>query len=87
MARQEEETRRAILRTAGREFARKGYRQTRIADIIAELRITPQVLYGHFPTKRDLFAACYGVYLDAMMDEVEPRLEDDADPIVHLSGA
>ena len=57
VARQGEETRRAILLTAAREFARNGYRQTRIADIIAELGITPQLLYSYFPTKRDLFAA------------------------------
>ena len=64
VARQEEETRRAILAVAGREFSRNGYRQTRIADIIAELGITPQTLYGFFPTKRDLFAAAYLEYLD-----------------------
>ena len=67
VARQGEATRRAILRTAAREFARNGYRQTRIADIIAELGITPQVLYSYYPTKRDLFAACYRSYLDATM--------------------
>ena len=49
VARQGEETRRSILRTAAREFARNGYRQTRIADIIAELGITPQVLYCLLP--------------------------------------
>ena len=59
VARQGEQMRRAILQTAAREFARNGYRQTRIADIISELGITPQVLYSHFPTKRDMFAAAY----------------------------
>ena len=49
VARQGERTRRAILGTAAREFARNGYRQTRIADIISELGITPQVLYATSP--------------------------------------
>ena len=71
-------------RTAAREFARNGYRQTRIADIISELGITPQVLYSHFPTKRDLFAASYRACLDASMGVIEPRLADETDPAAHL---
>lgn len=84
VARQEEETRRAILSVAGREFSRNGYRQTRIADIIAELGITPQTLYGFFPTKRDLFAAAYLEYLNDSMSAIEPRLRDEGDPAVHV---
>jgi AcrR family transcriptional regulator len=84
VARQGEETRRAILRTAAREFARNGYRQTRIADIIAELGITPQVLYANFPTKRDLFAAAYRESLDVSMSVIEPRLTGEDDLAVHL---
>jgi AcrR family transcriptional regulator len=84
VARQEVETRRAILAVAAREFSRNGYRQTRIADIIAELGITPQTLYSFFPTKRDLFAASYRDYLDASMSAIEPRLEGETDPAVHL---
>ena len=70
VARREEETREAILRAATRSFARKGFRGTRIADLIAELGITPQLLYQHFATKRDLFLACYKVavqYMDAFL--------------------
>ncbi len=84
VARQEEETRRAILSVAGREFSRNGYRQTRIADIIRDLGITPQTLYGYFPTKRDLFAAAYRDYLEASMTAIEPRLADEDDPAVHV---
>jgi AcrR family transcriptional regulator len=84
VARQGEETRRAILTVAGREFSRNGYRQTRIADIIAELGITPQALYGFFPTKRDLFAASYREGLNASMSAIEPRLKGEDDPAVHV---
>jgi AcrR family transcriptional regulator len=84
VARQGEQVRRAILRTAAREFARNGYRQTRIADIIAELGITPQVLYSHYPTKRDLFAASYRACLEASMGVIEPRLADEPDPAARL---
>ena len=80
VARQGAETRRAILKTAALEFSRNGYRQTRIADIIARLGITPQLLYSYYPTKRDLFAASYRAYLEASMSVIEPDLagEDDA---------
>jgi AcrR family transcriptional regulator len=84
VARQSEATRSAILRTAAREFARNGYRQTRIADIIAEVGITPQVLYSHFPTKRDLFAAAYRESLNISMSIIEPRLDGEEDLAVHL---
>jgi AcrR family transcriptional regulator len=84
VARQEEATRRAILNVAGREFSHNGYRQTRIADIIAELGITPQTLYAYYPTKRDLFAAAYMEYMKASMGAIEPRLEGEDDPAVHV---
>jgi AcrR family transcriptional regulator len=84
VARQGAALRRAILRTAAREFARNGYRQTRIADIISELGITPQVLYANFPTKRDLFAAAYRESLDVSMSVIEPRLAGEEDLAVHL---
>ena len=84
VARQGEETRRAILLTAAREFARNGYRQTRIADVISELGITPQVLYANFPTKRDLFAAAYRESLNVSMSVIEPRLAGADDLAVHL---
>jgi len=48
VARREEETRQAILIAATRRFARKGYKGTRMADLIEELGITPQVLYVQF---------------------------------------
>ena len=83
VAQQGEAVRCAILRTAASEFARCGYRQTRIADIIAKLGITPQVLYGFFPTKRDLFAACYRFYLDASMAEIEPHAKGETDLGAH----
>ena len=68
VARREEETRQAILVAATRSFATKGYKGTRMADLIAQLGITPQVLYGYFATKRDLFVACYKVAVRLMDD-------------------
>lgn len=79
VARREEETRQAILTAATRRFARKGYKGTRMADLIEELGITPQVLYGHFATKRDLFVACYKVAVRCMDVFLKPRFESARD--------
>jgi AcrR family transcriptional regulator len=79
VAKREEETRKAILVAAARSFATKGYKGTRMADLIGELGITPQVLYGHFATKRDLFVACYGVAVHYMDRFLQPRFEGARD--------
>jgi AcrR family transcriptional regulator len=82
-----DETRRrrdAILEEAARQFAEKGYRRTRIADVCAALGIAPQALYGHFPTKQALFVACYRVYAGWLAADVEPHVEEEHDPAARL---
>ena len=79
VAKREEETRQAILVAATRSFATKGYKGTRMADLIAELGITPQVLYGQFATKQDLFVACYKVAVRFMNRYIGPRFEEAHD--------
>ena len=74
----------AILQEAARQFAARGYRRTRIADICAALGIAPQALYGHFPTKQALFVACYQVYADWMAEDVEPHVDEERDPAARL---
>jgi AcrR family transcriptional regulator len=73
-----------ILQEAARQFAAKGYRRTRIADICEALGIAPQALYGHFATKQALFVACYQVYADWMAEEVEPHVDEEDDPAARL---
>jgi len=79
VARREEEMRQAILVAATRSFATKGYKGTRMADLIEELGITPQVLYGHFATKRDLFVSCYKIAVKSMDGFLQPRFETARD--------
>jgi AcrR family transcriptional regulator len=84
VARRDEETRQAILAAATRRFARKGYKGTRMADLVGELGITPQLLYQHFATKRDLFVACYKVAVHYMAGVVIPRVTPEGDPATRL---
>jgi len=84
VARRDEETREAILRAATRSFAQKGYRGTRMADLVAELGISPQLLYQHFATKRELFVACYRIAVHYMAGVVVPHVDPEGDPAARL---
>jgi AcrR family transcriptional regulator len=80
VAEQNEHTHQAILTAAARLFVRKGYKRTRVADIIREVGITPPVFYGHFPSKQDLFVEAFGVFVAWMRGFLEPRLAQEPDP-------
>jgi AcrR family transcriptional regulator len=80
VAEQNEQTRQAILTTAARLFVRKGYKRTRVSDIIKEVGITPPVFYGHFASKQDLFVEAFGVFVGWMRGFLESRLADEPDP-------
>ena len=84
VARRDEQTRDAILQAATRSFAHKGYKGTRMADLVAELGITPQLLYQHFATKRELFVACYRIAVRYMAGVVIPHVEPEGDPAARL---
>lgn len=51
------EPKEAILRAAQVVFARHGFRQTSMAMVAEEARLTRQALYHHFDSKEALFAA------------------------------
>jgi AcrR family transcriptional regulator len=80
VAEQAEQTRQSILAAAARLFARKGYKRTRVADIIEEVGVTPPVFYSHFASKQDLFVESFGVFVGWMRDFIEGPLADEPDP-------
>jgi AcrR family transcriptional regulator/predicted DNA-binding transcriptional regulator AlpA len=84
VARRTQQTRDAILQAAALQFARRGYRRTRIGDIIKEVGITPPVFYAHFNTKQQLFIEAFNVFVHWMGDLIEPPLADEPDPAVRL---
>jgi len=79
VAMQTEEERKAILEAAAHRFAELGYENTRISDICKDVGITAPLLYGHFPSKRHLFIACFRVYLDWLLPEVVGPIESTTD--------
>jgi AcrR family transcriptional regulator len=84
VARRTQQTRDAILQAAALQFARRGYRRTRIGDIMKKVGITPPVFYAHFSTKQQLFTESFNVFVHWMSDLIEPPLVDEPDPAVSL---
>jgi AcrR family transcriptional regulator len=84
VARRTQQTRDAILQAAALQFARRGYRRTRVGDVIKEIGITPPVFYAHFGTKRQLFIEAFNVFVHWMGDLIEPPLAEEPDPAVRL---
>jgi AcrR family transcriptional regulator len=80
VAEQAERVRQSILRAAARLFANRGYKRTRVADIIKEVGVTPPVFYGHFSSKHELFIEAFGVLVGWMRGFLEGRLVDEPDP-------
>jgi AcrR family transcriptional regulator len=64
-------TRRALLRTARKLFASRGYASTSIADIAKGARVTSGALYHHFCDKKQIF--------QAIVEEIEQEIEEKAD--------
>jgi AcrR family transcriptional regulator len=73
------ERRAAIVRSASRMFAEKGFRGTTTRELAAALGVTEPVLYQHFHTKKDLYQAIIDVKL-------EEAAQDAADFLTHAQG-
>jgi len=84
-AEQVEQRRSAILNEAARQFAEKGYRRTRIADVVRAVGSTPLQLYSFFPSKHHLFVACYNVFFRWMAAQVELPATTESDPAARLA--
>src|ERR1700691_1930788 len=78
----------AILDEAARLFARSGYHDTSIRDIVRAIGMLPGSLYCHFASKEDLLVAVYEEGVRRMLDAVSAAIEDaDADPWERLERA
>jgi len=79
VAEQNERVRQAILNVAAHLFARKGYKRTRVAEIIKDAGVTWPVFYGHFSSKQELFVESFGVFVGWMRRFLEGQLLDEPD--------
>ena len=65
---------------ATERFAADGYEQTRVADIVRTLGITPQVFYNHFPSKLQLLVESFNTFISWNLAYVEPEAAESSDP-------
>lgn len=75
---------REILEIATKDFVRKGYRGTRLADIIRRSGVSSSVFYVHFPTKRHLLVESYCTFIEWSVAYVEPRVAGSSDMVERL---
>lgn len=65
-----EETRAALLGSAAKVFARRGYDGASISEIASEAGLTSGAIYAHFASKAELFAATLRAYAERDLDRV-----------------
>jgi AcrR family transcriptional regulator len=74
-----EDTRRAILAAARRAFAKKGYGETSLEDIVGPARLTKGALYHHFTSKAAVFEALYVEMSNQLLVQVSAALAGAGD--------
>jgi AcrR family transcriptional regulator len=78
-----EERRRAIVQAALRVFSAGSYAGSTTAEIAREAGVSEPVLYRHFASKRDLWAAC----LEAAWEEFRVTIDEAYAPGSESAGA
>ncbi len=76
-----DERRQSIVQAALRVFSSGSYAGSTTAEIAREAGVSEPVLYRHFPSKRDLWAAC----LDAAWDEFRTAFDRAAEEMLEAS--
>lgn len=77
-------TRKRILDAAIKEFSEKGYRKTRVTDIISSLGIATMTFYRYFPGKRQLFLEVVDSIVADMVEHVEAEISDEKDYVIRM---
>ncbi|MGE5242931.1 MAG: TetR/AcrR family transcriptional regulator [Betaproteobacteria bacterium] len=72
--------RQQLLDAAIHVFARKGYRNTSIADVIARAGVARGTFYLHFPGKEQIFGAIVAAFHDRVKSALE-ALDDAAEDV------
>lgn len=79
--------RQAILDTAYRLFRTRGFERTSISEITAEVGGSKATVYGHFPSKEELFVECMVAAAKDYVSGTQGHLEvSGADPAAVLVG-
>ena len=77
-----ERTKAALLDAAEHVFARQGYHNTLISEIVREAGVGQGTFYRYFSTKREIFQTLFERFVDRLFAEFKPMTADlptDAD--------
>lgn len=66
-----------IIEAAKATFLKKGYKDTNMADIAAEVGLTRPAMHYYFRTKERLFQAVFGDILMSFIPQIKESLSDD----------
>jgi AcrR family transcriptional regulator len=79
-----EERQRAIIRTAARVFAERGYRQTSIDDLVAATGLQRGGLYHYITSKQHLLLMIHDELMNPLLERGEQILRLPGAPAEHL---
>src|SRR5207247_3458166 len=79
-----EATRDALIASARRLFARRGYADVPIEEIVRRARVTRGALYHHFRDKADLFRAVFESAQQDLAKQLHAAAMAQPDPARHL---
>ena len=84
MAGKGEQTRKKIIEKSLQLFSVKGYFNTSINDILEATGLTKGGLYGHFPSKEDIWYAVYDEAVEIWKRSVFKGIRDHSDPLERI---
>lgn len=77
-------TKRTIIRSAFRVFARRGFRETTLDHIATEAGVTRGAIYGHFRNKADLYNCLLQEVLPGYRAYVDGLFDADGSPLTRI---
>ncbi len=71
----------AIVKSAVKIFAQKGFHVTKIADIAKEAQVADGTIYLYFENKDDLLIKCFEEMITDLLKRADEKLQAVADPV------
>ncbi|VVB64254.1 HTH-type transcriptional regulator BetI [uncultured archaeon] len=75
-----EERREELIQTAERLYAKQGYEETAVSDIVKEINVGQGTFHHYFRSKEGLFGAVAEKQVAPLAEEISRIAKDDADP-------
>jgi TetR/AcrR family fatty acid metabolism transcriptional regulator len=73
-----------IIQAATKVFARKGFYNSKVADVAKEANVADGTIYLYFKNKDDLLISIFDESMDAFTAEVQRRVKVVSDPVEKL---